>query len=352
MKVQFLFFPFLATKVSILLIGLISFNSFGCVCKPKEDFKTKEDLEEYEFIARIKITSIDSADVDKNDKSLHQISIETLEQFKGEKQNIILVSGPHRSLTDKLSSCSMGERLGEEWIIFAMRSKVYNSLITGRCMRSRRIKRSDGFEHLEYPSKESYTDKVRKVFNMSRSIDPNLNGLKISYYENRKIQLKENYQNGLLHGDRTIWYPNGQIQSFQKYIKGKEEGMYKWFSEKGELIQLEYFRNGIQVDTSTYWYETDTLKYQLLRYMEWNSCTYEVAKKILSTRKIWFQTVFNEKGEMISFLSNYRNGLKKKEWIFLEDNLKVDRDYHENGVLKHEYYHKDGKYFGKSKMWD
>jgi len=60
------------------------------------------------------------------------------------------------------------------------------------------------------------------------------------YFQKRNNQLLtlENYNNdGLLDGERLIYYVNGQVSQKEFYILGKLNGISTWFSENGILIK-------------------------------------------------------------------------------------------------------------------
>ncbi len=80
----------------LFVMIFISLKSFSCSCNPEPTFMNKEDLNNYDFIAHIKINSIDSIKIINSDSQLiHKISFKTLELFKGQNLDSILVYGSH-----------------------------------------------------------------------------------------------------------------------------------------------------------------------------------------------------------------------------------------------------------------
>ena len=72
-------------KLTFIFLILFSAKTFACSCVMKPDFKTKEDLNEYSFIAHIKINGIKEAENIETDSYVHQMNFEILELYKGEQ---------------------------------------------------------------------------------------------------------------------------------------------------------------------------------------------------------------------------------------------------------------------------
>lgn len=49
--------------------------------------------------------------------------------------------------------------------------------------------------------------------------------------------------NGLLEGEKVVYYPNGQIAEKSHYKDGKLEGVSKWYSENGKLLKDFMYEN-------------------------------------------------------------------------------------------------------------
>jgi antitoxin component YwqK of YwqJK toxin-antitoxin module len=67
------------------------------------------------------------------------------------------------------------------------------------------------------------------------------------YYQknSNKLLTLENYDNeGLLDGDRFVYYENGQMAEKQFYIHGKLEGSSIWYSEKNVVLKEFNYVNG------------------------------------------------------------------------------------------------------------
>ncbi|MFH4966078.1 toxin-antitoxin system YwqK family antitoxin [Gaetbulibacter sp. M235] len=68
------------------------------------------------------------------------------------------------------------------------------------------------------------------------------------YYQknSNKLLTLENYDDeGLLNGDRSVYYENGQIAEKQFYVHGQLEGDSVWYSEKNIVLKEFQYVNGV-----------------------------------------------------------------------------------------------------------
>ena len=338
-------------QITLLILILFSAKTFACSCSIKPDFKTKEDLDEYRFIAHISISEIIVAENIETDSYVHRMTFEILELYKGENISNILVSGSHPTL-EGWTSCDLGENIGDEWIIFGYYNEHLKELTTGYCTRSKRIKVYNGYEDVKYPNQLTLKKKLQQLYGKEQ-ITPKYEGKRIEYYHNGNKQLQENYVDGILNGQRNLWYPNEKLQSSQNYINGKKNGVFEWYSNKGNLTKTEKFDNDIPVDTTTIWREIDTSYLHLKIYSELNNVDLNKAKELLSKRKVWIERIFNKKGEMLSNIVYRQNGEKESEKIYFpEENKQIVRYFHKNGVLSSEMFKEKGIETGIYKDWD
>ena len=67
------------------------------------------------------------------------------------------------------------------------------------------------------------------------------------YYQQRSNELLtiEHYDNfGKLHGERFVYYENGQVAEKQNYIGGKLDGVSYWYSEKNVVLKAFIYVDG------------------------------------------------------------------------------------------------------------
>jgi len=60
-------------------------------------------------------------------------------------------------------------------------------------------------------------------------------GQVVTYYDNGKIKLEEFIQEGEKHGKHINYYKSGKKKTEGEYKEGKRKGVWKWWSEKGEV---------------------------------------------------------------------------------------------------------------------
>jgi antitoxin component YwqK of YwqJK toxin-antitoxin module len=91
-----------------------------------------------------------------------------------------------------------------------------------------------------------------------------MNGEKISFSENA-TKISENYKNGLLDGERTIYFPNGIIKRKENYRAGRLNGLASDFNEEGKLIHTSthsyHWKYGMEK-----WYNSDG---KMVKSLQW-----------------------------------------------------------------------------------
>lgn len=91
---------------------------------------------------------------------------------------------------------------------------------------------------------EAYTTFYKGKFKVSEGLVVNKKneGLWITYHKDSDIpMMKENYKNGLLHGEKKVYYHDGDLVEESNYLNGKKHGKYKKYALSGKVIEeLEY----------------------------------------------------------------------------------------------------------------
>lgn len=75
------------------------------------------------------------------------------------------------------------------------------------------------------------------------------------YYHkgSKKIMMREQYENDLLHGEKQTYYPSGQLAETQRYEKGEAHGENRYYSPEGVLIKnLQYALGKLEGPASYY----------------------------------------------------------------------------------------------------
>lgn len=75
--------------------------------------------------------------------------------------------------------------------------------------------------------------------------DKDFVGKWIYYHKNSdKIMMEENYKDGVLHGKKSVFYPNGNLAEEIHYNKGIKEGANNYYAPDGTLLKnLNYHKN-------------------------------------------------------------------------------------------------------------
>ncbi|EAR12047.1 Hypothetical exported 24-amino acid repeat protein [Polaribacter irgensii 23-P] len=90
--------------------------------------------------------------------------------------------------------------------------------------------------------------------------DKNRVGVWKYFNRNGKIMSTENYENGVLHGDQFVYYPNGQTTAVSKYKNGRLEGVSSKYSSKGILIEEITYAHDIPNGEAKYYELNGNLK--------------------------------------------------------------------------------------------
>ncbi len=191
---------------------LLPLNASACICSGPYEFKTIEDLEDYQFIAFVTIDSIYKSDISKayEHDIFYQADFTILELFKGDSTDSILVNGGNANLGVTVTSCDIGIDKNEKWVIFAYSDKNEN-LGTSYCTFSEMYESASGEKDWQYERGIKELSRLREIFNHEVTSENIEDGVKRTYYPDGAIETEQSFKKGLPNGKRTIYYPNGQI---------------------------------------------------------------------------------------------------------------------------------------------
>jgi antitoxin component YwqK of YwqJK toxin-antitoxin module len=352
------------TLFTIILL-MIAKCSFCCYCGLLPDFKSKEDLKEYDFIALVKITAVsplDTADHYMHTRMNGEITINVLELFKG--KNINLVNDPSFK-----SDCNLNLQTGEQWFFFG--SIREGKMEVSRCSYTSVYRDIKGQREWKYLGAIKQLDVLRSIYQhplISNMVNKQL-------YPDGSIEVEQYFKNGKLDGTRKIYYPNGKLNITEDFKNGIRVGHRNFYGPSGQMLRsVEYENNLIKLaidyqdTTENAWY----LNYQIhnnkkdLLFGDSDHDSTFFVKKLDSLRNLknWdkkIQTIFtysndgrSYKMNMYDYLGNpeadnyvdydkqiseyhrfYKNG--KLEEYMKQDQLKnqqVEYDYNEAGVRR------------------
>ena len=131
----------------------------------------------------------------------------------------------------------------------------------------------------------------------------------INYYPSGKIKERTFVdEQKRTQGTGYTYFENGNIQAESEYSNGKLNGLYKEFYSNGKLKAKGHFQNGIEIDSTSVYFETGKLNMVF---------------------------VYDEEGAQQKEISYYPNGNIKEEWALLvgKKQFVSGRKYTEAGNL-------------------
>lgn len=331
---------FLSLDMRIIIISLLfyfPYNSYACHCGWVEQDMQKV-FQKYSFIAHVKIKTKSVLDIkdsslvgtNENLNQYSKISIEIIELVKGKPEIMILEWGVN-------TSCDMGIRENDEWILFGNRVNDNFSSV-GYCNNWIKMKSRDGERYGQYDSGISAMKGLRKLAGLPEKKNPD--GVIKTFYASGNLLAIEQFVNGELHGNRKVYYSNGVLMEESKYVNGVLNGTKKSYAKHGQLLNELIFLNG-EVTYSVYWFDT-TFQARRMEAYFLNFNGHKEPENIPPARiqkqsEGWFDLEKKNRHSKVYFRSG------QKEWenfSFNEDANKLTCEYFESGNLKLE-----GKYY-------
>lgn len=247
-----------------ILLTLISLSAIACHCSPAPEFKNKDDLKTYDFIALAKVVALSPPDTAKQwlRRRDGDIKIEIIELFKGGKETVITEPSVN-------SSCDLGLNLGEQWLFFGSKGK--DKIEIGPCNYNVKYSDTSGLRDWRFFSGINRLNVLRNLFNTGQ-----LNSLKDTVrYDNGLPEIVQHFKDGKLQGERQIFYPTGQLYVREKFENGKRIKYRKVYAMSGQLIyEVKYF--GLYAKTRTSYYDMLELKKWLPMQARYNKITGEI----------------------------------------------------------------------------
>lgn len=85
-------------------------------------------------------------------------------------------------------------------------------------------------------------------------------GTYIKYYENGEVEEHAHFQNDTLHGQRTLFYENGDTLIVENYTNGQFSGDYRTYFQSGVLESEGAYVDGVMEGKWTFFYENKKIK--------------------------------------------------------------------------------------------
>ncbi len=177
---------------------------------------------------------------------------------------------------------------------------------------------------------------------------------RIKFYDTATINLvqESNYDNGILHGPRTDYHPNGKIKLKGMYRDGKKYGLVKFYDTDGRLATEQYFYYDLVVGPTIEYknkeprfYYFSSIENRDLFFIDYDSIQ---GKKIEEIQESFFFYNIYETSENFEDTSN----IKKEYFLYLLNPPKFKFSY-SLCIIKNNYdIIKEVVKFGKEKIWD
>jgi hypothetical protein len=286
--------------LATLLLAL-SQPILGCVCGGGAGFQefTPAMREEYDHIALVKILTFEPfahPKLTEEEKkfaagTFARFTVQYIEHFKGDKRTEFLLSSYN-------TSCDIGLRAGQEWIIMAKESRGYATVFP--CEYSKQFRDENGVRDWLYGTGFKLLTNLEKMY---KKPVVKKNGKEEGHYPNGQLEYSLTYVKGQLHGERQIWHPNGKLWGQQYFNHGKQEGKSTWWFASGYVYSESRYLDGHEIDTTRNWFEPDGL-FQPRSYFEIEDPFSDVHLpvdsliKLHSTRQLYSYFVYDSTGQM------------------------------------------------------
>lgn len=110
-------------------------------------------------------------------------------------------------------------------------------------------------ETVETRDAEGYLERFQR-----RKTDFAKEGLYQKFAPDGKMLEEANYLNDTLEGERKYFFPNGAVESIERYRRGQYHGKYQKFYENGQLFVEQDFVNGAMQGFSLRYYQNGSLQ--------------------------------------------------------------------------------------------
>lgn len=93
--------------------------------------------------------------------------------------------------------------------------------------------------------KAKYLSQSGKTISEGEMLNRQRSGLWTYYHKNSdRVMMTENYKDGKLHGQKKVYYDNGEPAEEATYLNGKLHGNRKLYSVKGIVLEDLTYKNG------------------------------------------------------------------------------------------------------------
>lgn len=234
----------------VLLAAMhLPLESYSCKCKVKlNDLPTTAELNSYTFIGVVRIketvgTAPGQPMPGNFRNTLH--AVEVVQVFKGDTLTVLADETAN-------TSCDLGLQKNEEWIVFGR--KMYGYITITACQWDEQYRDDFGTREWQYATATKLYQHLCKEFGIKTRSKQN--GVFTEYYPNNKPEYRVTLKNGKLHGERLLWYSNGNLLSKQFYQNDTITGKSYWYFHSGQLMREEEYAGKRLVNVYREYFDT------------------------------------------------------------------------------------------------
>ncbi|MBC8152292.1 MAG: hypothetical protein H7Z72_05215 [Bacteroidetes bacterium] len=211
-----------------------------------------EILKKYPYVALVKVKTMDQllrpVNTPKPQSREGRFTVDILENFKNTLPDTLILESYN-------TSCDIGLRPGQTWIVFA--KLVHGQAVVYACDYSLRydqeLKRGSGYQIRDRTGDELLNSLRRFTGRPIQATDNKIE----QFYPNGQRALLTTYRRGGAEEERTVWYANGKLAGKESYKNGAINGRSTWWFVNGNPMVDEAFAQGIAIDTSRRWYDNN-----------------------------------------------------------------------------------------------
>jgi antitoxin component YwqK of YwqJK toxin-antitoxin module len=283
--------------------------SNACSCALEGDFKV-EEVEEYDYVALVKIGKITPMDTSNRDQRpwFYYAEFTEISNFKGETPTQLMIYGGHPSF-GYWTSCDLGVDVDEEWLLFG--EKVDGKISIGSCSRSVIYRKANGVRDWSFNRGIEQLILLDSAFNKVSADYLQINVDSI-FYDNGQLERSQEFKNGELHGKVNYFFPDGTVYGSSRFKKGFQNGHFYWNTSNGNLELEGKKRRGKNFKKRIFYSLGSPNRPRMISIFDKNGETvkfldyhYEEKENYLGSK-----TVYNRKNNKIITTYYNQNGLK------------------------------------------
>lgn len=170
------------------------------------------------------------------------------------------------------------------------------------------------------------------------------------YYNNGKVRILVNLENGKLQGKHISYFKNGKINEIIYFDKGYFHGTTIMFNKKGDTLQYEIYKHdSLKFSEFRTFYRNNQLKFSETYNFSDSSESNPFYKSDKQSTNRYMSYDFNKFSKEVYnedvFKKYYRNGNLKYETLAIKGVYEgLYQEFFKNGNVKIKAHHKDNKY--------